>query len=160
MWKPNAIGQIIAQRELEFKNSEGLKKVTLRAGQPVRSPDAQRGEPWWCPIEIEGLGPNKFQTIAGEDALQALILALQNAKNILPIFAEKEGGSIYWLAADLDSIFNQQNMVHAYAAMAGEALIVLRDIDKRLQDSSEEDIRDAHKQIAKFFQKYPDKHDS
>jgi hypothetical protein len=154
MWRPNSIGQVIAQRELDFNNSEGVKKVILRVGQPVRSHDAQKGEPWWCPIEIEGLGARRLDTIAGEDALQSLLLALQFSKRMLPEYAKKTGGHIYWLSEEMDSIFDQQNMIDVYSVMAGEAFQVLRDVKKKIQETKSTDMRDASTQIELLLQKY------
>lgn len=65
---------------LNLRNSVGLKKVFVRVGQPVRSPEAQEGDPWWCRIEIDGLGHKRLMPIAGVDSLRSLLLALQFAK--------------------------------------------------------------------------------
>jgi hypothetical protein len=154
MWKPDSIGTIIAERILEFKDSHGQKKVYLRFGQPVRSPKPEQGDPWYCPIVIEGLGNTKFRLSAGEDALQSLLLALQFAKNILPEYAKKEGGHIYWLSKEMDSIFDQQHMVDVYSMMAGEAFQVLRDVATKIQETKSTEIRDALTQIDQLLQKY------
>lgn len=154
MWKPEDIGHIIAERELDFKNDTGSKKVLLRIGQPVRSPVPKDGDPWWCPIFIEGLGDNKYQAIAGEDSLQCLLLALQYAKKMLPEYAKGEGGRVYWLTEDMDSIFDQQEMIHVYSTMIGEAFQVLRDAARKLREIKSRDMQDTLIQIEQLVQKY------
>jgi hypothetical protein len=154
MWKPDNIGTVIAERALEFKSSDGIKNVFLRLGQPVRSPSAEEGDPWYCPIVIEGLGITRFKVIAGEDSLQSLLLALQLSKKILPKYAKEEGGSIYWLAEEMDSIFDQQNMIDVYSMMTGEAFQMLRDVATKIQETKSKEMIDALTQIELLLEKY------
>ncbi len=155
MWKPKDIGQIIAERELEFKNDDtGSKKIFLRIGQPVRSSAPEDGDPWWCPILIEGFGGTKFQAIAGEDSLQCLLLALKYAKKILPEYAKEQGGQIYWLTEDMDSIFDQQNMIDSYSMIIAEAFKVLREAARKLRKSKSGDMQDTLIQIEQLLHKY------
>jgi len=154
MWKPEDIGHIVAERELEYKNGRGLRKVILRLGQPVRSPLPEEGDPWWCPIQIEGLEKSIFKTIAGEDALQSLLLALLYAKKMLSDFAKETGGVIYWLAEEMDSIFDQQNMIDVYSMMTAEAFQLFRAVAQQLRGGKTADIHDALEQIEMLLDKY------
>ena len=97
MWKPTKIGQVIAQRRFHFDGRGGRRAVVVRFGRPVRAPRAVARDPWWCPVEVEGLGVSAVRALAGEDSLQALILALEFATNELPLQAADVGGRLEWL---------------------------------------------------------------
>ena len=98
MWRPQKLGKCIAKRELRLRRRRTrARTVTVSFGQPVRSPRSERGDPWWCPIEITGLGRKRLSIIPGEDSLQALILAFEYVSNILPFEAERVGGNLEWL---------------------------------------------------------------
>ena len=98
MWRPRKLGNVIAERTLRF---EGPRKpdrvVRLRLGQPVRARRPKRGDPWWCPVEIRGLGNRSLRPIAGEDSVQAIGLAFEFVTHVLPIEAEGAGGHLEWL---------------------------------------------------------------
>jgi hypothetical protein len=98
MWRPRKLGNVIAERTLRF---EGPRKparvVRLRFGQPVRARRPKRGDPWWCPVEIRGLGNRSLRPIAGEDSVQAIVLAFEFVTHVLPIETERAGGHLEWL---------------------------------------------------------------
>ena len=77
MWKPIEIGPVVAERKLTFQRDDLQKSVTLVVGQPVRPDRADALDPWWCPIQLRGLD-DRVHSIAGEDSLQALVLALES----------------------------------------------------------------------------------
>jgi uncharacterized protein DUF6968 len=97
MWKPTKIGQVIAQRRFRCDGPGGRRTVVVRFGRPVRAPRAVARDPWWCPVEVDGLGASAVRAVAGEDSLQALILALEFATNELPLQAGDAGGRLEWL---------------------------------------------------------------
>jgi Domain of unknown function (DUF6968) len=98
VWRPRKLGSVIAERRLRFAGPrKRARVVSLRFGQPVRSSRPERGDPWWCPVEIRGLGKRSLRPIAGEDSLQALVLAFEFVSRVLPVEAERAGGHIEWL---------------------------------------------------------------
>ena len=97
MWKPTKTGQVVAQRRFVFDEPKRRRTVVLRFGKPVRAPKAVAGDPWWCPVEVNGLGATTIRAVAGEDSLQALILGLEFAANVLPLEASRAGGHLEWL---------------------------------------------------------------
>lgn len=107
MWRPRALGSVIAERTLRLERPTGRPTVVrVKFGRPVRSPRPERGDPWWCPVEISGLGKRRHERIAGEDSLQALILALEFASRTLPVEAERAGGAhLQWLGERESLIF-------------------------------------------------------
>ncbi len=84
----------------------------MRVGCPVRAPRPKRGDPWWCPVQISGLGKRQLEKIPGEDSLQALILALEFVSRILPAEADRVGGQLQWLG-------ERENLVFANTFMSG-----------------------------------------
>jgi hypothetical protein len=106
MWRPRALGIVIAERTLRFDRPRRRPAaICVRFGRPVRAPRPERGDPWWCPVQISGLGKRQLETIAGEDSLQALILALEFASRVLPVEAERAGGHLQWLGERESLIF-------------------------------------------------------
>ena len=104
MWRPRALGAVIAERTLTFRQrGRPGRIVTVRFGRPVRSPRPRPGDPWWCPIETKGLGPRVLRSIAGEDSLQAAVLAFEFVVRVLPAQARRAGGHLEWLGARLDA---------------------------------------------------------
>jgi hypothetical protein len=106
VWRPRRLGTPIAERKLRFigRNRRG-RIVTVRFGLPVRTPRAQRRDPWWCPVQITGLGERSLRPIAGEDSLQSLILALEFVTRVLPAEASRLGGRLEWLGEREQLIF-------------------------------------------------------
>ncbi len=119
MWRPRRLGKVIAERKLRLiRSRRAANAVSVRFGQPIRSPRPQRGDPWWCPVEVIGLGNRRLTPIAGEDSLQALVLALEFVTNVLPLDAQRAGGHLDWLG-------ERERLVFANtlsAGLAGRAL--------------------------------------
>jgi hypothetical protein len=128
MWRPWGLGKAVAERRLRLVGPRRRAAiVTVRFGRPVRAPRPERGDPWWCPVEIEGLGKRRFNPIAGEDSLQALVLALEFVTQVLPLEAERAGAQVEWLGERERLVFANtlssglaaralQNMVDGLAA--------------------------------------------
>jgi hypothetical protein len=108
MWKPNEVGNVLAQRKLAFRSKQRRGTVTVKIGQPVRGDDPR--DPWWCPIEIDGAFKG-FETIAGEDSLQALVLGLRFLQLTLPSAARRHGGEVDWLGERERLIFADTEML-------------------------------------------------
>lgn len=106
MWKPTEIGEIIARRTLTLERGDEIRQVVLDVGRPVRAPNREPNDPWWCVAELDGLESTKKRyVIAGEDALQALLLLLEFLEKTLPHIVESEGAKLYWLGAELGIVF-------------------------------------------------------
>jgi len=119
MWRPRRLGSVIAERRLKLVRRRKLARtVFVRLGRPLRSPRPERKDPWWCPVEITGLGKRRLRSIAGEDSLQALVLALQFVTLVLPADAERAGGRIDWLDERESLVFANTRLL----SMASEAL--------------------------------------
>src|ERR1051325_1568434 len=97
LWKPKKVGQIVAQRELAFRVGRKSSSVIVTIGRAVRQPSPSKRDPWWTPIEVRGLGAPESMSIAGEDALQSLVLALRFLDTTLPVEARRLGGLLDWL---------------------------------------------------------------
>ncbi|HEY0016553.1 MAG TPA: hypothetical protein VGC13_09555 [Longimicrobium sp.] len=69
---PPALGDVIAERELEVDGAAG---AVVRIGRPT--PDPAEGGDWRCPFQIVGLGDEAVHEAFGIDAVQALQLCLQ-----------------------------------------------------------------------------------
>lgn len=119
MWRPRTLGTPIAERKLRFigRNRRG-RIVNVRFGLPIRAPRAQRRDPWWCPVQITGLGGRSLRPIAGEDSLQSLILALEFVTRVLPAEASRCGGRLEWLGEREQLIFANSLL----SGMASDAL--------------------------------------
>jgi hypothetical protein len=121
MWKPKVLGDVIAERQFTFRAGKGkAKKARIRFGRPVRGPEKR--DPYWCPIQITGFGLPGVFPVAGVDSLQALILALGHATNLLPAQAYKAGGKVEFLGDWEPIIFAEasmsQAMEHAVTSLA------------------------------------------
>src|SRR5438876_10953289 len=98
MWRPRRLGKAVAERRMRLvRPRRRAAIVTVRFGRPLRAPRPERGDPWWCPVEIRGLGKRTFKAVAGEDSVQALVLALELVTRILPVEAERLKGHLTWL---------------------------------------------------------------
>ncbi len=92
------MGEVIAERVCDLRRGgRKVGRVTLTFGRPVRAPRPEAGDGWWCPVRIVGSGLDLFRPIAGEDSLQALILALEFAADILPEHASELRAGLDWL---------------------------------------------------------------
>ena len=115
MWKPDGLGELIAERRLTLRR-RGLRAtvVKVRLGKPVRAADPERGDPWWCPVEVTGFKTRQFTPVAGEDSVQAVVLALQYLTRMLPLEAKRVGGRVDWLGDSERPVFAGTFMLHAY----------------------------------------------
>lgn len=115
MWKPDRLGEPIAERRLKLhRRGVRPKGVRVRFGKPVRAPKPERGDPWWCPVEITGLKARSFTAVAGEDSLQALVLALKFVTQVLPVEAKRMRGRVEWLGEHERPVFADTFMLRAY----------------------------------------------
>ncbi len=106
MWRPRAVGSVIAERTLTLERpGRRSSAVRVKFGRPVRSPKPERGDPWWCPVQILGLGKRPLERVPGEDSLQALILALEFVARLLPAEAERVGARLQWLGERESLVF-------------------------------------------------------
>lgn len=81
----------IAIRILEC---DGEPKFVIRLGRPALAPE---GDCWFCTYEVEGPLTKATVKMGGEDAMQALILALQALAVEVEISAENKAGRLTWL---------------------------------------------------------------
>jgi len=65
------ITDIVAQRELEFVGDAGKESVQVYLGKPVQEMDG----PWFCLYLIKAKSFERQFHTAGEDSMQALVLA-------------------------------------------------------------------------------------
>ena len=88
------LGEVFAMRELEFHPVDGqTQPVSVRLGKPVQ----ENGGPWWCPYLIEGPSFRLQFRMAGEDSMQALVLAQKTILVELEVLARENQGSFTWL---------------------------------------------------------------
>ncbi len=96
MWPPTEIGALLAEREFTLLLPGGQSEiVAARVGVPVPGPD--EGDPWWCCVAMVGQAREDFLAVAGEDALQAMLLGLRYLRARLGQWASRGGGSVTWL---------------------------------------------------------------
>lgn len=128
MWRPADIGEVIAERELTFRRPDREpSSVIVRFGKPVQEPKPDDSAPWWCPIEVRGLGADRASSIAGEDSLQALVLALEFVTKDLPSQAQKLGGELDWLDEREHLVFASTFMLELYLAAINRLTAGLQD---------------------------------
>jgi hypothetical protein len=119
VWRPRRLGSVIAERRLRLvRRRKPTRTVFVRFGRPLRSRRPERRDPWWCPVEITGLGKRTLRSIPGEDSLQALVLAFQFVSLVIPAEAERAGGRIEWLGERESLVFANTLLLN----MASEAL--------------------------------------
>ena len=113
VWRPRALGKVIAERRLKLERPRRRATVVrVRFGCPVRAPRPKGGDPWWCPVQITGLGKRRLEKVPGEDSLQALILALEFTGRTLPTEADRVGAHLQWLG-------ERENLLFANTFMSG-----------------------------------------
>jgi hypothetical protein len=128
MWRPRALGKVIADRQLKLERPRRRStRVRVRIGCPVRAPRPTRGDPWWCPVQISGLGRRRMEMIAGEDSLQALILALEFTSRVLPAEAARVGAHLQWLGEREDLVFANTFMAGMLERNLGNCITGLAD---------------------------------
>lgn len=131
VWRPRTLGIIVAERALKLERPRRRTRiVSLKFGQPVRSPRPQRGDPWWCPLQITGLGKRRLKTIPGEDSLQALILALEFVHRVLPTESQRADGRLHWFG-------DYEDLVFGFSSLIGHANQSLQNCVDGLVDSVE-----------------------
>jgi hypothetical protein len=110
MWRPESLGDVIAERVCDLRRGgRKVGRVTIQFGRPVRAPQAEPRDPWWCPLRISGSGIDAFHAVAGEDSLQALILGLEFAADILPHEAKSLRAQLDWLGQPENLILARQS---------------------------------------------------
>lgn len=123
MWRPKTVGSVFARRKLTITDPAGARtNAELIIGRPIRSPNPQDGDPWFCPFRLKGIGDEKVDAIAGHDSLQSLTLVLDYLRDCIPHEARKSGVVVEWLAGDEDAIFARLDQIWAQSAMNAELL--------------------------------------
>lgn len=85
-----SMGTVIATRELALA---GGGAVVVTIGKPERFPDDSA---FYCPYQITGLGTQSVMSACGEDAIQALLLALEMIGAFLYTSPEAQSGALSW----------------------------------------------------------------
>jgi hypothetical protein len=142
MWKPEAVGDVIAEREFTARKSSGRKaSIRVRFGRPVKEQGGAERDPWWCPVEVKGAGLDSFRPVAGLDSLQALILALELVTQVLPQEAARIGMRIEWLGHSERLVLAR----HSLSREMDSALLTLfgtvRDVSAILASDDKEERR-------------------
>ena len=132
MWHPADIREVIAERALTFECGDQKRPVKLLIGLPVQEPDAGPDDSWWCPVLIDGLGPNRLHTNAGVDSLHALFEALKLLYRMLPHYAQTEGGTIRWLNEEEHPLFSETHELELYARAVDILFKGMREIQGRI----------------------------
>ncbi len=89
------LGEVIAERRLEWAGGAPAGEVVVRVGRPVRDP--LPGGDWLCPIQIAGMYGDAVRVAYGVDAVQALILAFQMLDADLRAGQRAAGRALLWL---------------------------------------------------------------
>jgi hypothetical protein len=117
MWRPNDVGDVVAERRLLLRRPGTARRVVrVRFGRPVRPLRPRPGEPWCCPVEISGLGSPAVVSAPGEDSVQALVLALRLAEMELRTRARRARGQIDWLGDQERPILAHSFFLEMYEA--------------------------------------------
>jgi Domain of unknown function (DUF6968) len=155
VWKPTDLGTVVAQRSLTLRVGGAEHAVMVSVGQPVREPNPDANAPWWCPLQVEGLGRRvRFDAIGGVDSLQSLLLALQYARRMLPFWAKKEKGALTWEHEDIDVIFDSSDLAESYGKMAGEVLSAARDVLREERGSGSQPGKGSMDRLRDVVEKY------
>jgi hypothetical protein len=112
----------VARRELSFRLGSKSRAVIVKIGRAVRQPKASDGDPWWTPLEVRGLGGVDSTSIAGEDSLQSLVLALRFLDSTLPAEARRLGGRLEWLGERWRPILGPSRLPRARTAASKRGL--------------------------------------
>jgi uncharacterized protein DUF6968 len=91
--KTHGLGKVLASRMLRYHTRNGeTVDVTVTLGTPVPGVE-ERSSTWICPFQIRGIRDEPVRAIVGDDAMQALILALHILPTELRSIAREESGS-------------------------------------------------------------------
>ncbi len=111
------LGDVIAERRLEFESTAGWKKeFTIRVGRPVRDSRSERA--WVCPLQIEGLASGEVVGIFGADAMQALLQGLHTIPGELAAFARTTPGQFTRFGRPDSSLIDPCRTVLEFAGAA------------------------------------------
>lgn len=142
IWQPKSIGDVIAERQFVLTRPSGRKtRIRVRFGKPIRGKGASRSGPWWCPVEVKGAGLDSFRPVAGIDSLQALILALELASNVLPDEVERAGFRIEWLGDSERLVLARHALSRGVESAMLSLFVTLRDVAVALSSSEKEEHR-------------------
>lgn len=145
MWKPAQLGEVIAERRLVARAPRGrARSLVVRFGRPVRS--AVKKDPWWCPVEITGIGKPRFFAAAGEDSVQALVLALRAADLELATGFRKL--PVEWLGDTERPIFFHTHVIEMYQGAINNLVASLRQAIELVEDYP--DAREWKKRVAEL----------
>lgn len=88
------MGEVIAERAITLRLKDGSQKdATIRLGRPIPDPSSPR-DTWLCPYQITGTQRDRVFAIFGEDALQALLLAVHTIPVELAVIARNLGAEV------------------------------------------------------------------
>lgn len=94
MDKPTDVGEIVSQRDLEFRYDDGRKeKAIVKVGKPY---EYNEDLDWICPYEISTESHKKVFGMVGIDSLQAMDLTLKTLKVEVDHFEKKYKGKFYF----------------------------------------------------------------
>ena len=145
MWKPAELGEVIAERRLVARGRHGRPRaLVVKFGRPVRS--AVNKAPWWCPVEITGIGKPRFFAAAGEDSVQALVLALRAAD--VKLATGFRTVRVEWLGDTERPIFFHTHVIEMYQGAIDNLVAALRQAIKLVEDSP--DAREWKKSVAEL----------
>ncbi|MEW5926193.1 MAG: hypothetical protein AB1941_01780 [Gemmatimonadota bacterium] len=89
------LGEVVAERRLEWAGGGPEHGVVVRIGRPV--PDPEPGGDWLCWVQIVGMHGDAVRAAYGVDAVQALVLALWMIDVDLRALQRDVGGTLLWL---------------------------------------------------------------
>lgn len=93
--KLESLGEIIAERKLELLlETHERETIVVLLGKPQQTPDDATF--YGCPYRIKRSNSDKFMTICGVDAFQALQLAMSAIGVELEVIRRDSGGQLIW----------------------------------------------------------------
>jgi hypothetical protein len=111
MWRPKTLGPIVCERQLILHAAKKRYTVRVSIGRPRRAPKAGVGDPWWCPIEIAARRRRTLTCIAGEDSLQAVVLALRIAETKLTLLSREHCDKLSCFGESPTSLFGSPTLM-------------------------------------------------
>lgn len=89
------VGEVIAERELEFHADDGgIEPAILKVGRPFKDDE---GLGWCCPFELSTEKRQKRFGMYGIDSLQALSLTLKTLRVEVEYWERTQQGKFYFL---------------------------------------------------------------